>query len=402
MLRLTLTRASDERNACGLWCLFFLIVAVGILAGDNRSVTYQYEWAAEHWLAGTDLYETGGRGFLYMPQGAILFIPFSLLPNVLTEIVWRMLTIGVFASGVLRFCRLAQMSAGVRLFPLVTLMTIPLSFSAARNGQATLIIAGLMMHALEALTRQKWNRAAILLCFGLACKPLTLVLILLAAALYRPMLGRLLAGTALLLVIPYATQDPNYVTSQYVAFADKMRTAVNMGIDRPWAHLFGMLQTAGIEIPEAVQTAVRILAASVTLVVAWLAQRRLPAPRFALYLFGLAGCYLMLFNPRTENNTYAMIAPVIGVLCAEAFLVERNRLLGTLLAVMAVGTVGSYEIGIRLAPNANPVWLAPLMCAGFTVALVGQIFREIRAHAAPALEPAQPVVWAPTPGIRVG
>lgn len=384
MLPLKFIQPRDERNAWLLWGLLFLIVMVGILTGRTTSVTLHYATASQHWLEGTNLYRSDGRGFLYLPQAAILFIPFTLLPHTLSEIVWRLLTIGVFSIGVFRFCRTAETSSGVRLFPLVTCVAIPLACSAARNGQATLIIAGLMMLAIEELSLQHWGRAAVLLCVGLAFKPLILVLILLVAGIYRPMLVRLLLGIGVVAALPYLAGDWKYATAQYFAFSEMLGAAAHEGTHRPWAHAFGLLQSAGVDVAWTVQMMVRVVAAIATLFAAWLAHRRLPAGRSVVYLFAFAACYLMLFNPRTENNTYALLAPAIGLFCAEAFLVHRKPALGWSLILLAVGTVGSYEIGRRLVPTANPVWLAPLMCAAFAAHVTGRLVRELHDFAIPA------------------
>lgn len=391
MLQPTLTQPRDERNAWCLWGLLFLTIAIGILTGRTSTVTLQYATASNHWLRGDNLYRSDGHGFLYLPQAAILFIPFTMLPSALSEIAWRIVTVGFFAAGVFRLCRMAETESDVRLFPLVTCVTIPLAWSAARNGQATLIIAGLMMLAASELSRENWRRAAILLSIGLAYKPLILVLILLVGGIYRPMLGRLLVGIGAVIAIPYVTGDWHYATGQYIAFAGMLGAAVHEGTYHTWAHLFGLLQTVGIEVSGPVQTVIRIVAALLTLLAGWLAHRRLPASRCSQYLFALAGCYLMLFNPRTENNTYSLVAPAIGLLCAEAFLAQRNPALGWVLLVLASGIVGSYEIGRRLVPAANPVWLAPLMCVGFTALLLGQLIRELHRHAAPSTRGSTPV-----------
>lgn len=377
MPRLTLTDSRDERNAWIVWSAFFLTVVAGILIGRGTSVTWQYAGAAQNWLHQAPLYRCDGRGFLYLPQAAILYIPFTFLPNALAEIVWRLLTIGLFAAGAFRLCRTAESTAGVRLFPLVTCLTIPASISAARNGQATLIIAGLMMLAVEELWRERWLRATLLLSLGLAFKPLTLVMLLLVAALYPPMLPRLLAGVGIVAAIPYALGPWQYVNSQYVAFGEMLAAAAHEGGHHPWAHIFGMLQTAGIEIEWRVQTALRAIAAAATLLAGWLARRRLPTARCPVYLFALSACYLMLFNPRTENNTYALVAPAIGLFCAEAFLVRRQPLVAWRIVGMSIGIVGGYEIGRRLAPGVSPVWLAPLMCTFFNVFVLVRLTREL-------------------------
>lgn len=377
----TIGKSATEQSAWLLWLGLLVVIGAWVLIRNNHSVTPAYHEAAQHWIQGRNLYLNTGRGFLYLPQAALLHIPFSLLPTTLGEIGWRFLTISLFAFGSWRLCRLFEQSHNIRLFLPMTLLVLPLSSSGARNGQATLIIAGLMMLAACELALHRWNRATALLCLGFAFKPLTLVLMLLAGGVHRTMVWRLLLGTALVLIAPYLTQSPAYVTAQYVECLAMLRSAAQLGIEREWAHFFGMLQAVGLEVPEPAQTAVRFCLAFVTLLLARYAIRNLPASRSALYLYGLGGCYLMLFNPRTENNTYAMIAPVIGIIWAEALLIQRNYAIASLLAILSLGIVGSYEFGRRLLPDTRPVWLAPLMCLAFTIVLIARMLLESRRRA---------------------
>ncbi|MFN0055426.1 MAG: glycosyltransferase family 87 protein [Planctomycetales bacterium] len=373
----SLNRPRDEFLGWCLWLGMFVVLAVFFLPGNHRSVTVQYHRAADYWMQGKDIYFLTGRGFLYLPLAAVLFIPLHLLSPDAGELVWRVLTLGVFAAGVLRLCRLAEFRIPDRLFLIVTGVSIPLCCSAARNGQSTLIMAGLMMLAMEQLTRKNWNATAVLLCLATAFKPLSLVLLLLLAALYRPLLWRLALGVCLLLLAPFLTQSPEYVVRQYSGCLEMLRAATKLGIEQPWAQLFGMLQIGGVSLPAPVQTGLRMIAALLTLFLAQAVRRAMPATRAAVYLYALAGCYLMLFNPRSENNTYALVAPVLGIFCAEEFLIRKAHGRGALLALLALGTVGSFEFGSFLLPDAEPVWLAPLMCLAFT----GYLLTRMRAEA---------------------
>jgi hypothetical protein len=385
MRRVTIQTLNQDRTGWILWSGLFGVLAVWIAIGNPHSVTPAYHEAALHWIGGRNLYLDTGRGFLYLPQAALLDIPFALAPPVVSEIGWRIVTIGVFAAGAWRLSRLFGQASGNSFFSLATVLALPLSASAARNGQATLPIAGLMMLAAVDLSRRRWNRATFLLCLGFAFKPLTLVFILLAGGVYRPMALRLIGGLLIVLAAPYCTQTPDYVTSQYVDCLAMLRTAANVGLERPWAHFFGMVQAAGFEVDESIQTVVRFLVALGTLLLARRAVHQLPPERSAVYLYGLAGCYLMLFNPRTENNTYALVSPIIGLVWAESVLARRNWLVVVLLALMALGIVGSYELGRRLVPEARPVWLAPLMCLTFATFLVVRLVAEIRRCSEPAV-----------------
>jgi hypothetical protein len=247
----------------------------------------------------------------------------------------------------------------------MTALSLPLAFSCFRNGQSTVLIAALMMIAVADIADRRWGWAAAWLALGVALKPLVIVLALLAGALYRPMRGRLLAGTAILLASPFLFQAPAYVVSQYQSCAASMQATARLGLESYWAHFFGMLKVAGVSVSSSVQTGTRLLAAGGTLWLCRLARDRYPADRAAVWLYALSVCYLMLFNPRTENNTYAMLGPAIAVFCGQALLVDRHPKVALALALAAAGILGSHQVTKWVTPPPRSVWLAPLVCVGF-------------------------------------
>jgi hypothetical protein len=68
----------------------------------------------------------------------------------------------------------------------------------------------------------------------------------------------------------------------------------------------------------------------------------------------------MLFNPRTENNSYVILSPSVAVFAAWAFFVDRWKLVGWVLVAIVAGISGSYEI--TRGPN---YWLSPSLCLIF-------------------------------------
>ncbi len=82
----------------------------------------------------------------------------------------------------------------------------------------------------------------------------------------------------------------------------------------------------------------------------------------------------MLFSPRTENNTYAMLGPAFAVFVAQAFLIEKRFAEGIILAGVALATAGSRTVGHLLVPGAEAIWLAPVLAACFAVYLLVRIF----------------------------
>jgi alpha-1,2-mannosyltransferase len=375
MWQISVTKPANVRIAWLLWATLFMVATVSTLAGHTREVTHHYREAAHHWFRGEPLYENTGHGFLYFPQAAILFAPFAYLPFNAGEILWRATILAVFAAGVCRLARLAGRTAGIDFFPLATMFCLPLAFSSERNGQATLIMAGLMMLAAVDLADRRWWRAALYLSLGLAIKPLCLVMVLLAAVLYPATIWRMAVCIFALALMPFLTAEPSYIVGQYIDCRQMLWHAVDRGRDANWAQLFAMLQVAGIKVPDVWQSMLRLLAAAATLALLWQAQRRLPRAWAGTYCYLLAICFLMLFNPRTENNSYSALAPAIGILCCHDVLVRRKHLMAAWYVVLALGILGTYYVGVLLTGPDYTTWLAPLMGACFTATAIVQLLR---------------------------
>ncbi len=366
--------------AVAAWIALFLTVSAIIAVNGKRSVVPEYRNASLNWIAGQHLYDgTGVGGFVYLPQAAVLYIPFALFPSTIGEILWRLVMIAVFAVSLYRFGRIAGERSAGEFFPLLSLVTIPLVWDCARNGQATLIITGLMLLAVSDIVHSRLWRATLWLSLGVAIKPLVLVLVLLVMAIDRKMSWRLLVGMGVTALSPFLTQAPDYVIRQYIEWVQNTVTAAHVGVSvRGWTSPFTALRALGIiDVPEHIQTAIRLAGAIVTLILCFLAKRRLEPSRAAFYLFTLASLYLMLFSPRTENNTYAMLSPAIAAFLVSAFLVEHRRLQSMLLAGMVLLLVGSRFIERLLAPHAEQVWLAPFIAVLFAIYALARLFMDV-------------------------
>jgi len=382
--RLPADAPERTRGAWVFWGVLFAVVAVVVASGSKRTVTGNYRSAAEGWVAGEPLYNDTGAGFLYLPQAAIVFAPFAQLPHAVGEILWRLLTVGVFVLGVRSLSRMADEITERPTFWVITLVSLPLAWSSARNGQSTLLMAGLMMLATASTWNRSWWRSAAWLTLAIAVKPLALVLALLVAALYPRTIGPLLVGLGLAAAAPFLTQSYDYVISQYRACGAMLTTAARIGQVEYWAQMFGMLKVFGLDVAYGAQTAIRLAAALLTLGLCGWAVHRRSSAHALLTIYALAACYLMLLNPRTENNTYSLAAPAMGVFIALESLGWRRRRTTGLLIALAVGTLGSFEIGKFFVPDkVQAVWLAPLCCFGFAIYLAAGLMRQ-RGEATPA------------------
>lgn len=355
-----------------LWAVFGAIswLVTWRFATDVPSV---YRNAALRWFAGAPLYDGSGLKFIYLPQSSILYAPLALLPDWLSGDVWRLVNLAVLAAGIWRLAEMLRPRVGAGLFPLFTLVSIPLAWSAARHGQMTLAMGGFMMLAVADLAERRWGRAAAWLCLGVALKPLMVVLLLLAVALFRPLWWRVPAGLLLVFALPFALQRPDYVLAQYADCLQTLRVASNLGVMNAWADLFGAANSFGLNVPGSARTAIRLGAALATLLICALALRRRQRLDAHFLLFAFAVCYLLLLNPRTENNTYALMGPPIaGSLGLAIFRRARPQWAATY-ATIALLFLLAKPIS-RLLPLGAGLWPKPVLCALFVSVLLAELY----------------------------
>jgi hypothetical protein len=370
-------------HPAALFCLLFVAGQLAAFATPGRSVVPAYYDAANRWFAGENIYNLDGYGFVYLPQSALLFAPFALLPSWLSDIAWRCVNVGLFAWGFKRLATLVSRDwdlALARHFSFwAALVCLPTCFSTARNGQMTLVMGALMMLAVADAAERRWWRAAIFVTLGVGFKTLAAVLLLLLGAMYRPLRWRLALSVVALALMPYACGSPDYVTRQYVDAVECLRLSAVEGLKCPWATVFGVLDVTGLQLSHTVQAIVRTVVALATLA-ACVWAKNLKPERTALYVFTFASLYILLFSPRTENNTYALLGPSLGIWAAWAFWYERNYVLSTLHTLLTVAVIASYEVGKFFTDVERGIWLAPLAGCVFTALVVRDLRRELRAR----------------------
>ena len=359
-----------------LWglCVSYVVVKKSIDPIDYENTFLTYREAAVHWLNAEPLYNTAYYGFIYLPQSALLFTPFAYIPAYLGTSLWPILNIGLFAIGVYSFAQLASRRYDSDFFLPMTIVSIAMCMGAAKSGQATLAMAGLMMLALVDLVEESWWRAASLLILSLALKPLSVVLILLVAVIYSRVRVPLLVAIAGLLLLPFALQDPSYVWEQYTTSLGTITHIAKETREIQFAQVFWMLESAGVDTPDSIQFAIRLLFAMLTLGLCWWLQGKQTADTFAIYLYTLAGIYLMLFNTRTENNTYVMLAPILAVFTVWAFRAKRFYW-GCGYFAVTVMFVLSYKLG-KLLTGAATIWMKPLLCCVFLLLILAQLYQD--------------------------
>ncbi len=365
-----------------LWVVFALVLA-GIVAAqpDRRTVTPEYRGAAEKWWASEPGIYRGKSGFLYLPQAAVLYTPFAALPKRVGEPLWRVAVLSLLAAAIAGICKRLSPEKSGSLFFLATLLVIPASLSCARNGQNNLPLAAIYLLTATALAEKRWNLSAFFLVLSLALKPISLVPILLVAATFPATILPLGIGMVLLFASAFLHPSPAYVFEQYKEFGESLLRS-----GRPAKHDFcdfaGMFRTFGILLPPAFQILLRAAFAGFAL---WLARRTLTIkngwdPAYSILL--LAVTYLMLFNPRTESNSYVMLAAFASPIAAYAALVAKNKKLA-LWTVLLCLALASDNAGWPIFPLTN-LWFKALVTSAFGVWVALKI-----SHRAPLLPPIQ-------------
>ena len=346
-----------DGRAWTVWAAFTVFVLLVKLDATPSlaNVFDVYREAAARWRGGQNLYPAHFR-FNYFPTSAVFFLPWTSLSFALGGAIWRALNVLVFALGVWRVCALWQKSTA--RFLATTIVAILLSDSAARYGQMTLAMAGLMMLAVAEVERGAAWRAAIFCALAVAMKPLAIVLLLTMAVIDWRISWRIAVACAGVFLIPFLAQHPDYVLRQYAAVPGMLAARA----DQPyvWQHLFALLGSLGWATTDIEQTLVRGVVALFVLILCRRVLQRRPEIGVALYLYALTACYILLFGSATERNTYAMMGPIIGLLATHAWCAKDRLLFGAMSTLTLVALL-SHTFA-RAYPNTALAMLKPAVC----------------------------------------
>jgi hypothetical protein len=364
-----------------VWACFALLVLISRIDSTDtiENVFSVYRDSGLRWLHGEDLYPAQYR-FNYFPPSAVFFAAFSWLPFGVEGELWRVANIAVFAAGLWRIVQHGSAPVPAGRFLIATVVTAVLSASAARYGQLTLAMAGLMLASVADVEEGNVWRAAVYAALAVAMKPLALVLTLLLVAIHPRLRWRVALALLVFFLLPFLFQHTDYVLRQYADVPAMLDARAHQRYE--WQHLFGLLGTLGWAVTGGEQL---LLTGGTAVFVLFLCRRmthRAPAIGTGLMLYGLATCYILLFGAGTERNTFAMMAPVIGVVAAMAWQ-ARDRGVLTLMSALALLMMLSHTLQ-RAHPHTVLAMAKPLACAALFVWLVALAWRApARADFAP-------------------
>lgn len=385
----------------GIWSVF--VVAITITESPTPgNVSAIYFRAGADFLSGDPLYDN--PYFLYFPTAALFFAPFGWLFTAASfpwlASIWRLINLAVFWAGSYRLARMRWPERSVSFLP-VALAVCALSLGAAKHANVTLTIGGLLMFAAASFERSRLWHASFLMALALALKPVVLPFLLLAFAVKPGALWRTSLFAAAFALLPFLFQANDYVLAQYAELPGMLTETVERKDAMLAPSALGVLQAAGADLSQSTRLAVRASFALLTLLVFLAARRSLrQASHRSLLLYGIACAYILLFNPATEGNTYALLAPVLGILWCLSREGEpgetRSRemprgWLRSVLGLVILAYVFAHSASkvfpeIPMAHMAKPLATGLLVAALASRPVVGWLRRAIPSRAVPSEE----------------
>jgi alpha-1,2-mannosyltransferase len=377
MTTLPAQRKSWQRWATWGFCLLIFVAINADVARTptKHNTTPTYRLASAQWWAGQDVYSTNAHaGFLYFPQAAVLFTPFTWGPLLLGEFLWRAVAFGLFLYALARlhdFFLATGRRSTANSFLILMLLAVPSSFASLRNAQFDLPLAALIVLASAEIAAERWTAAAVWLCLAVALKPLAVVPLLLFGAIYGKLIPRVAAGLLIVMALPFLHWNPAFVAHEYVRCFQTLVWA-SKGDEPRYSDLAALLSHFGYAAPELLKTILRVLFALAYLGVAFMGGRRLSLPDAAWLTGALSADYLMLFNPRTETCSYVFLGPFVASLALFWARRAGGKWIGYGLGFAALGLACDAvpKIGSVSIHDMTDRWFKPLIALIFLPVLI--------------------------------
>ncbi|NUS21486.1 MAG: DUF2029 domain-containing protein [Mesorhizobium sp.] len=376
---MTVTKPVFDRLGFWLWVGSFLVVlGLALWSPNARSVVHIYRHGSEAFLDRQPLYHVEvAMGYLYAPAFAVLYVPLLKLGPHLGNILWHILGFSVLTFAAMRQVRRLGCQEQTWLLSFGLFLALPVALAALRNGQATILLAGacwlLTLSTLEGRRAETFFWATL----AVIAKPTAIIMLLLAGAL-RPRLIPVLALAVLFaLAIPYGFASPDYVNAQYHDFF-RMLTSMTVDPTGPFipADFTAPFTRFGIPLPESMVTIVRVVAGLLTLWLVLQFDRRLDPDIGGLAIFLIAAFYMCVFNPRVEQNTYAMVAVPAGLSIALLWQAKGAGTMRWFLATLLFVT-GLTSVDPRLH-DLFQLWFRPISISIIAGVLIGWFWTQGR------------------------
>ena len=319
------------------WIVWTMALSALILrycaGGVHRVYAFNdYMLAGAHWIHGEYLY-ANWRGFIYSPIIAAFFVPLAILPNVIAYILWLLINVSVFLCGLATILE-SNIVPGLKResSALIYILLLPCALCNLDVGQANPFVFGLLMFAVAAVHRERWNIAA--LCIALATffkiYPFAVGMLICVIA-PRRFIWRVLLALIVLAVAPYLFQHWSYVTEQYHAWIATRASdnRLNYSIKYAPIDLWFLIHTiAHLPIPAWFYTLIQLgTGGLIALFCIWGLWKNWNFQRVLSGLFFLVSIWMTLCGPATEAHTYLLMAPALVVALVKSFRDRQPMLL---------------------------------------------------------------------------
>ncbi|TPL04777.1 DUF2029 domain-containing protein [Mesorhizobium sp. B2-4-16] len=376
---MTVTKPVFDRLGFWLWVGSFLIVlGLALWSPDTRSVVYIYRYGSEAFLNREPLYHVqDAMGYLYAPAFAALYVPLLKLGPYLGNILWHMLGFSVLTFAAMRQVRKIDGQERTWLLSFGLFVALPMALAALRNGQATILLTGacwfLTLSALDGRRAESFFWATL----AVIAKPTAIIMLLLVGALRPRLIPVLVLAVLVVLAIPYGFASTDYINAQYHDFF-RMLTSMTVDPTGPFvpADFTAPFTRFGMPLSEAEATTVRVVAGLLTLWAVLQLDRRLDSNIGGLAIFLVAAFYMCVFNPRVEQNTYAMVAVPAGLSIALLSQEKGAGIMRWFLATLLFVT-GLTSVDPRLHDFFH-LWFWPISITVIGCALIGWFWTQGR------------------------
>jgi hypothetical protein len=329
----------DRAGAICLMAIICLVCCIRSYVDPlNHTVFPDYAHAGTSWAHGTDAYEISRdaegniiprmSGYRYSPLVSIFLVPFSILPMDWGGALWRLLSCLVFMGAFARLIRaLGGSNLNKKAQAALWLLILPMSLGSIHNGQANVLLMGLLLAAAAAVMEERWNWAACFLAGACFLKVYPLAVALLFVLVYPRQLGwrfglALVAGLAL----PFALQHPSYVYEQYRNWYDLVATdnRRDYPMDQGYRDFYLLTRFFGVPMAAKAYLALQLGAAALTAGICWFGRlRNWPKEHLVQTLLGLGCCWMVVFGPSTESSTFILIGPSLALAIVGPWLAGR-------------------------------------------------------------------------------
>ena len=360
-----------DRLAWLFWLLGIAYLCVYIFTSSHLNVDVIYLNAGKHWLEGKPLYDGSGQGFVYFPQSAALFSLFTLLPYKMAAILLRVLYVAFLSLGLWYF-RLTLEVRHKSLFLVMSLICYIIALGALKLAQLNVVVSIFSLFSVICIAHERWSMASFLMVLSIIIKPTMAPFFLVFVVLY-PVKLRVTLFLIIGFIFPFILQSPSYVMSQYIAYIQYYHVLVNTTTSTGWANLLGVFNILfGIEIPNRFLPLVSVVFGILTFFICLYCKKHFSHKIGILLIYTFCACFLMLFNPRTENNAYIILAPAIVWLAYYYMQHHHNTIIGLMTFVMLLFMVFNFPLSNAFL-NGMP-FIRPLVTLLVVVQLVYMIY----------------------------